>query len=262
MSFPEFVRNRGAFTTAGDKKTSGNGSVMRNAGVCCAFWADSEEAMRQAALQSRTTHQGTEAAECCRLMALLCTRAAQSKPGDARTFLDLALAEFVSPEYGVSCLARSEAETRQPCNEEHDLADRNWNWKDPGFRYSPKRAQQQPGYVGSYAMDALAMALHCVYSTRSLREAMLRCANLCGDADSVTAVCGQIAGAIYGSAQIPPKWIALVEKWAGDTIALRAFKLHHGKRVQPPSVAVVEQALRMDAEFYQSTVALDKVKKA
>ena len=42
-----------------------------------------------------------------------------------------------------------------------------------------------PGYIGSYAMDGFAMALHCVYHTSSLPQAILKCANLRGDADSV-----------------------------------------------------------------------------
>jgi ADP-ribosyl-[dinitrogen reductase] hydrolase len=258
MSFPDFRRNKGAATEAGDRNTSGNGSVMRNAAVCCAFWDDSATAMEQAALQSRTTHQGVEAAECCRLMAWLCSKAAQEKPHNVREFLERVAAEFETPEYSVSWLARSAAEERRPSNEKFELEDRNWNWRDADYRYSPLRAKQMPGYVGSYAMDALAMALHCIHSTDSFRAALLKCGNLCGDADSVAAVCGQIAGAIYGSSQIPANWIALVENWAGDTIALRAYKLHHHKRVTPPSVAAIDHALRMDREFFESTVTLAK----
>src|SRR5688572_5705712 len=48
--------------------------------------------------------------------------------------------------------------------------------------------------IGSYCMDALAMALHCIYTTDSLVSALLKCANIRGDADSVCAVTGQIAG--------------------------------------------------------------------
>lgn len=47
------------------------------------------------------------------------------------------------------------------------------------------------------------MALHCVYSTTSFSEALIKCANLRGDSDSVCAVAGQIAGAFYGFQAIP-----------------------------------------------------------
>lgn len=45
--------------------------------------------------------------------------------------------------------------------------DRNWNWKDPNFTYSKCRTQDQPGYIGSYCMDALSMALHTVWHSKS-----------------------------------------------------------------------------------------------
>lgn len=38
------------------------------------------------------------------------------------------------------------------------------------------------------------MALHCVYNSNSFQEALLLCANMRGDSDSVASVCGQIAG--------------------------------------------------------------------
>lgn len=31
-----------------------------------------------------------------------------------------------------------------------------------------------PGYVGSYAMDGLAMALHCVYTTETFKQALVK----------------------------------------------------------------------------------------
>ncbi len=34
-------------------------------------------------------------------------------------------------------------------------------------------------------MDALSMALHCVWHTNTFGDALLKCANLGGDADSV-----------------------------------------------------------------------------
>jgi len=50
-----------------------------------------------------------------------------------------------------------------------NLKDRNWNWKDKDFEYSPSRNDRNPGYIGSYCMDALSMALHIVWTTNSFR---------------------------------------------------------------------------------------------
>lgn len=78
------------------------------------------------------------------------------------------------------------------------LLDRNWNWKDINHTYSPCRLKQQPGYIGSYCMDALAMALHTVYHAKSFLEVAVTNADMGGDCDTVGSIAGQIAGAMYG----------------------------------------------------------------
>lgn len=47
-------------------------------------------------------------------------------------------------------------------------------------------------------MDALAMAFHTVYHTKSFEECAIWNANMGGDCDTVGAIAGQITGAIYG----------------------------------------------------------------
>ena len=47
-------------------------------------------------------------------------------------------------------------------------------------------------------MDALSMALHTVWNTESFKEMALMNANMGGDCDTVGAIAGQIAGAVYG----------------------------------------------------------------
>lgn len=48
-------------------------------------------------------------------------------------------------------------------NANKSLNDRNWNWKDKNYTYSPTRLDHMPGYIGSYCMDALSMALHIIW---------------------------------------------------------------------------------------------------
>lgn len=136
------------------------------------------------------------------------------------------LLAFPTNVYSVNCLIRSQREERHPSNAGHDLDDRNWNWRDDNYRFSPSRSREQPGYIGSYCMDALAMALHCVYSTNSFPEAVLKIVNMRGDSDSTGAVCGQIAGALYGVKTVPRLWIQAIQQWdQGGMIALKAFRL-------------------------------------
>lgn len=229
-SLREFEVRGTEFTTAGNRRTSGNGSLMRNGPVPTRHWADPSAAMLAAYQQSKTTHQGDEAAEACRLLSLLCCRAIASdgKP-DAKALLDWVSSSdstFKSPLYSITCLSQSRAEQRHQENQGLDLAERNWNWKSKDFRYAPERSRRQPGYIGSYAMDNISMTLHCVYHTKSAAEAMLYCANMRGDSDSVCAVVGQLSGAIYGLGSVPKAWIDAVERWdGGGGIALRAYKL-------------------------------------
>jgi hydroxyethylthiazole kinase-like sugar kinase family protein len=83
-----------------------------------------------------------------------------------------------------------------------------------------------PEYFGSYCMDGLAMALYAVYHSASFDEAIERCVNFLGDADSTAAVAGQIAGAIYGIASIDPRMIENLQRWDDHEIALRGVLLY------------------------------------
>jgi ADP-ribosylglycohydrolase len=100
-SMDEWCRTGKPMTEAGDAFTSGNGSVMRNGAMPVWFRDDLEAGMKAAYQQSRTTHQGEEAAELCRLLTFICTKFIN---GAGRELLD-DLSEFTSPLYTVSCLA-------------------------------------------------------------------------------------------------------------------------------------------------------------
>ena len=54
---------------------------------------------------------------------------------------------------------------------------------------------------------SLEAALWCFHHTESFKAAVLRAANLGDDADTTAAVCGQVAGAFYGDAGIPQRWL-------------------------------------------------------
>ena len=69
---------------------------------------------------------------------------------------------------------------------------------DPDHTYAPTRLQQQPGYIGSYCMDALSMALHTVWFSKSWKQVAIMNADMGGDCDTVGSVAGQIAGALFG----------------------------------------------------------------
>ena len=215
-SFYYYIKSPKKETIAGDKNSSGIGSIMRNAAVPICFHNDLNKAMEIAKLQSYSTHHGDEAAECCRLLTYIVIKIFNRKNETLKEIIEN-LNDFETPVYSVKCLAQSK--------EENDSPDRDWNWKKKNFKYSPKRASYQPGYIGSYAMDGMAMALHVVYYTNSFEDAVIKVVNLRGDSDSVGAVVGQIAGAYYGVDHIPPKWIAIISQWDHFEIPLRGYLL-------------------------------------
>jgi ADP-ribosyl-[dinitrogen reductase] hydrolase len=58
-----------------------------------------------------------------------------------------------------------------------------------------------------FVIDALEAALCGFYHTSTYAEGLLKAVNLGGDADTVGAIYGQLAGAYYGFEAIPSKWI-------------------------------------------------------
>ena len=244
MSFGEFDRTGSAFATVGDKQTSGNGSVMRNGPIPCFFYDDLQGALSAARQQSRLTHQGTEASECCALLTYVCWKAMNDPAATKHSVLS-DLSEFKTDCPSVAALASSQQEL--PAEGAPLDPNRNWQWRSDKYHYSPKRAQLQPGYVGSYAMDALAMALHCVWTTDSLQHAMRKAANRCGDADSVTSVTGQICGALYGFSAIPPTWVAALNHWDGGNYLLRAYKMFYKLPVRYPRTESTPSAAPLSA---------------
>jgi len=109
-----------------------------------------------------------------------------------------------------------------------------WAWKNPhlpiletlearGSKYNGYPVSR--GYFGSFCMDGLAMALHAVYHTNSFGEAVTQAVNMLGDADTVGAIAGQIAGAFYGFTSIDPRYVEHLQKWDNNEVACRAATL-------------------------------------
>lgn len=57
-----------------------------------------------------------------------------------------------------------------------------------------------------FVLDTLQAALWCFLNTSSFEDALVTAVNLGGDADTIGAVCGALAGAGYGLVGIPMRW--------------------------------------------------------
>jgi len=217
-------------------ENNANGSIMRIAPVPIAFHDNLEQALDYAEKQSRTTHNGTEASEVCKLVTFLIIKFFECETTEqCREILNELPELYRSENDAVQALVRSQQETDYSTYEgsKHDqgLEDRNWNWKADEYRYSPYRMERQKDYTGIYCMDCVAMSLHILYHTKSLKEALLRAVNLGGDCDSVGAVTGALAGAMYGFDEFLRDCYEHVKNWDEMKVAIRAYKLFHKKAI-------------------------------
>ena len=217
-SFKRYFSEKGKneFTSYGDENTSGNGSIIRNAPIPICFHNNMDLALEIAEKQSKITHKGNQASGCCRLLTFITVKLLNGE--NLKDVLLNLKNNFKCENKSVNCLAYSQQEGNDP--------NKNWNWNVPKYEYSYERFISNPGYIGSYAMDAMSMALHILINTNSFKEAILKGVNLRGDADSLAAVIGQIAGAYYGIDGIPQEWVQTIYKWdKNKEIALRGYIL-------------------------------------
>jgi ADP-ribosyl-[dinitrogen reductase] hydrolase len=180
--------------------TAGNGSLMRLAPVPLAFARAPRDAVARAAESSRTTHGARAAVDACRYFAGLIVGVLS---GASRE-------EILAPRYAPVPGLWDE----QPLAAEVDaIAAGSFHGRAP----ADLRA-------GGYVVETLEAALWAFAATRSFEAGALAAANLGNDADTTAAVYGQLAGAWYGVAGIPGRWLARLA--LRETIERLARGLH------------------------------------
>lgn len=65
---------------------------------------------------------------------------------------------------------------------------------------------------GGYVVDSLEAAIWCLLTTNSYEECVLKAVNLGEDTDTVAAIAGSLAGALYGVDAIPENWMGKLRK--------------------------------------------------
>lgn len=85
----------------------------------------------------------------------------------------------------------------------------------------PDIAEQDIKSTG-YVVDTLEAALWCLLNTSNYKDCVLKAVNLGSDTDTVAAVAGTLAGALYGYESIPEEWLNTlikrdyIEEMCGD----------------------------------------------
>lgn len=192
QALSRFMRTGDPFAGSTAPDTAGNGSLMRVAPVALRALDDDARAVRIARDQSRTTHAAAEAVEACDLFVRILREAIQGAGKDALRS---------RPWNGTARI--------------RDIAAGTWRGK--------ARSQiKSSGYV----IDTLEAALWCTDQAASFEEALVLAVNLAGDADTVGAVTGQIAGAVFGASAIPQRWLGpLAWREQLETLATQLVRL-------------------------------------
>ena len=168
-----YERTGEAYAGSTDPHSAGNGSLMRLAPVALFALDDEELALQTAADQSRTTHAAKPCIEACQFFVSLLRAAILGEENI------IALACQVGRNYPAL----------------RHVTDRNWGQLD-------RNEISSSGYV----ISTVEAALWSVARTGNFEEALVLAVNLAEDADTVGAVTGQVAGALYGASSIPRRW--------------------------------------------------------
>ena len=63
-----------------------------------------------------------------------------------------------------------------------------------------------------YVIDTFSNALEAIFDTGTFEEALINAVNRGGDADTIGAVAGGLAGALYGYEEIPARWVERLDE--------------------------------------------------
>lgn len=162
-----------------DPNTSGNGSLMRLAPIPIFFHRDIEQAKSMAIAQSRTTHASPESVEACEYY---CTLMVDAINGASKDHVLRGRASQASKK--IQEIVRGD-------------------WK-----HKTRDQIESTGYV----VHSLEAALWSIHTSISFDEALVKAVNLGGDSDTVGAIAGQLAGAIWSYEAIPSRWLQALKQ--------------------------------------------------
>ena len=173
-------------------RSGGNGSLMRTGPVALAYLADGQEPqlVEAAGRIARLTHVEADNVHAVVLWCLAIRHGVRTGEFDPRTGLG-----WVPPE------------ARQRWSDLIDEA------LAPGRH--PRDFAAQNGWV----VKAFQAALTAIAGATDLPDALYRAVRGGNDTDTVAAITGSLAGAVWGASHLPSDWVQLVHGWPGYTAA-------------------------------------------
>lgn len=188
-------------------KAAGNGCLMRTLPVTFAYAQNPEKMNRISRELARMTHYEPLAEAACAFYNNLARRLlyAPHSPQNKEGFLKAALKD--TENYSAD-LPAGTLETIKETVEKIAVMSKE--------EISPT----------GHCLDTLAAAVWCFLHTLTFEEAVVEAVNLGGDADTVGAVCGGLAGTFYGYRAIPARWLeTLKPKEELDKVSQQLFHL-------------------------------------
>jgi ADP-ribosylglycohydrolase len=184
-------------TTGGNnpETDAGNGAIMRLSPVPIYWKHDLSTALKMARAQTVTTHNVVETLDGSALLCYIIWHALNGEDKDT-IFGHL-----------------NKCALEHPAIRELTNKDANWRTAEESDIIT------LPGRC----LWTLEAAIWCIHNTNNFHDAIIKAINLGGDADTVGAVTGQIAGALYGMSSIQQEWIDDLHH--KDKILLRAQAL-------------------------------------
>lgn len=189
-----FVRTSDPYAGSTDPRTAGNGSLMRLAPVALFALHDARQADQLARDQSRITHAAPQAVEACAYFVQLLRDAILGQP-------DVLRPRTWSGDPAITAIAAG------------------------SWRQKTRDEIRSSGFV----VDTLEAAIWAVGTTASFEEALILAVNLADDADTIGAVTGQLAGALYGASALPERWLHPLV-WRSEISAVASRLLAEARR--------------------------------
>lgn len=178
-----------------------NGSLMRCGPTCLPFLGDRDQIARSARKVSDLTHADPYCGDACVLWSLLVDAAVTRQDSGRPIVADVC----DSLESGLGYIP---ADTPD---------DRRGYWQNvisKALELPPARFAARNGG----AVSAFACALSAIAHSDSYESAVRLCISAGNDADTTAAICGALAGAMYGASAVPAAWRAKVHGWSPDGV--------------------------------------------
>ena len=181
-------RRTGNPSALSSEHDAGNGAAMRGLPVALATLARDEASVRAAVrAQAHVTHHNPVSDAACEFIALAVQDFVRGEP--LRHVYRQRIAPFIE--------------------------------QFPEFAFRRRRRKNPSGWI----VETMQAVLQALLETDSVESCLIDVTNRGGDADTTGAIAGMLAGALYGTSSIPPRWLKALDPEVHDACLEQARRL-------------------------------------